>query len=184
MSEDKNRRSGQFSRQYQPTDAQRAKGVHKAMVHVYRRRVFGLADLLETDYTKTRFNYKLWVDRSTWEGRSDLTCGTTACALGWATTMPSLRRLGLRLTPTGAVVLDGGKHYASECEEISRLVFGFTREAAGYAFWPFDVIINDSFADAGIPKLPGSASPTDVAGMLRKLATHLFGQVGKNSRTA
>lgn len=40
-------------------------------------------------------------------GKSELTrrdlnlCGTSACALGWAATIPSFRRDGLRLTPTG-----------------------------------------------------------------------------------
>ena len=43
-----------------------------------------------------RFDYQEWVGRN-WKGKADLSCGTTACALGWATTIPALRRRGLRL---------------------------------------------------------------------------------------
>lgn len=32
-----------------------------------------------------------------------MTCGTTACALGWATTMPTFRRLGLHFNAMGSV---------------------------------------------------------------------------------
>lgn len=52
-----------------------------------------------------RFNYAHWVDRFTWQRKPDLSCGTTACAMGWATTIPSLRKLGLRLNDAGNVVL-------------------------------------------------------------------------------
>ena len=43
-----------------------------------------------------RFDYAWWVGPD-WQGKEDLSCGTTACALGWGTTMPELRELGVRL---------------------------------------------------------------------------------------
>jgi len=43
-----------------------------------------------------RFDYRRWVGRS-WKGRLDLSCGTTACALGWAATIPSIQARGLQL---------------------------------------------------------------------------------------
>lgn len=54
-----------------------------------------------------RFNFKEWAGDD-WEGKPDLSCGTTACAMGWATTLPSFRKLGLRLvrlSRTGIVLV-------------------------------------------------------------------------------
>lgn len=53
-----------------------------------------------------RYYHGSWVGND-WGGRSDLSCGTTACAMGWATTIPSFRRLGLRLTPGHGIVING-----------------------------------------------------------------------------
>lgn len=64
-------------------------------LHVGLRRLEKLCDLLE-NLPRKRFDYSHWVGED-WQGKPDLSCGTTACALGWATTIPSLRRLGLRL---------------------------------------------------------------------------------------
>lgn len=42
--------------------------------------------------------------------RKDLSqCGTSACALGWAATMPAFKRIGLRISPVGAVSLKGSE---------------------------------------------------------------------------
>jgi hypothetical protein len=43
-----------------------------------------------------RFDYSDWVGDD-WGGKPDLSCGTAACALGWATTIPELQAEGLRL---------------------------------------------------------------------------------------
>lgn len=45
---------------------------------------------------RKRFNFGAWVGKD-WRGAPDLSCGTTACAIGWATTIPFFRKLGLRL---------------------------------------------------------------------------------------
>ena len=45
---------------------------------------------------RKRFDYNRWVGRD-WKGSQDLSCGTKACALGWAATIPSFRREGLCL---------------------------------------------------------------------------------------
>lgn len=59
------------------------------------QRLLKLAALLER-LPPERFNYSHWVGDD-WKGKKDLSCGTTACALGWATTIPELRKLGLHL---------------------------------------------------------------------------------------
>lgn len=58
-------------------------------------RLLKLADFL-AKLPRNRFDYNYWVGVD-WGGKQDLSCGTTACALGWAATMPTFRRLGLHL---------------------------------------------------------------------------------------
>jgi hypothetical protein len=57
-----------------------------------------LADFLDR-LPEERFDYTRWVGRD-WRGSPDLSCGTTACAIGWATTLPSWRAAGLALQPS------------------------------------------------------------------------------------
>lgn len=64
--------------------------------YVYKRRLLKLADFLEK-LPPRRFDFRKWVGDD-WGGKPDLSCNTTACAFGWATTIPSFRRLGLVLT--------------------------------------------------------------------------------------
>jgi hypothetical protein len=68
-----------------------------ASIKVGNARLLKLADFLET-VPRKHFNYNRWVGDG-WDGESTdlVSCGTTACALGWAATMPAFRRLGLRL---------------------------------------------------------------------------------------
>lgn len=58
-------------------------------------RLYALARLLEA-LPPERFYFGHWVGGN-YQGKPDLSCGTTACALGWATTMKSLRKSGLRI---------------------------------------------------------------------------------------
>lgn len=67
----------------------------KTTIAVGNRRLLKLAAFLRK-LPRKRFNYESWVGED-WQGAPSLSCGTTACALGWATTMPIFRRLGLRL---------------------------------------------------------------------------------------
>lgn len=62
---------------------------------VGNRRLLKLAAFL-WKLPRKRFDYSVFVGGD-WQGAQDLSCGTTACALGWACTMPAFRRLGLRL---------------------------------------------------------------------------------------
>lgn len=50
---------------------------------------------------RKRFDMGHWVG-SDWEGAPDLSCGTSACAAGWATTDPWFRRRGLWLDSNGS----------------------------------------------------------------------------------
>lgn len=69
--------------------------MRKATVEVGNKRLLKLAEFLETKVPAARFDLAYWVDPKTWKGKADLSCGTSACAMGWATTMPYFKRLGL-----------------------------------------------------------------------------------------
>ena len=75
------------------------------MKKIHARRLLKLADFL-AGLPKERFFYGSWVGAD-WKGKPDLSCGTTACALGWAAAMPAFRRLGLTLK--GRRRIDGWK---------------------------------------------------------------------------
>lgn len=67
------------------------------------RRLLVLAEFLEK-LPPERFNFSTWVGDD-WKGAADLSCGTVACALGWATAIPEFAAAGLHLE---TVILDKG----------------------------------------------------------------------------
>lgn len=58
------------------------------------QRLLKLAKLLES-VPRSKFDYTQWGLQ--WDGRKN-SCGTKGCALGWACTVPSFRKLGLKMT--------------------------------------------------------------------------------------
>jgi len=99
-----------------------------------KKRLMMLVELLEK-LPRKRFDYSTWVGE-TWGGKPDLSCGTTACALGWATTIPCLRRAGLRLEHRGEnqrqVTLPSGE----SGEWAGAKVFDISDEEALFLFMP------------------------------------------------
>lgn len=59
-----------------------------------------LANLLDK-LPEYRFDYGTWAGKD-WAGDPELSCGTIACAAGWATTLSSFRARGLRLARVSA----------------------------------------------------------------------------------
>ena len=78
----------------------------KTWESVYGARLLLVAEKLES-LPKERFYFNHWVGDD-WKGATDLSCGTTACALGWATTIPKLRELGLHLEHLKYINMAGG----------------------------------------------------------------------------
>ncbi len=68
----------------------------RIMETIYQARLRKLADFLDT-LPKEAFYFGSWVEN--WSGGSAMnaSCGTTACAFGWATAIPEFQVLGLRL---------------------------------------------------------------------------------------
>lgn len=131
------------------------------------KRLLLLADFLEK-LPRKRFDYSSWVGEG-WQGASDLSCGTTACALGWAAVMPEFRRLGLRLVKgerdvLGCMVMNHhvlNKKTGSEGEDAAIEVFGLTWEQSCFVFNP-----SYSYFDAMSPD--ANATPKQVARHIRK----------------
>lgn len=94
-------------------------------------RLLRLADYLET-VPRDRFDMNRWVGDS-WGGKQDLSCGTKACAMGHAATMPFFRKLGLKLSRFGVgtgVPAIRGVYGLSAAVEI----FGIEWAEADYLF--------------------------------------------------
>jgi hypothetical protein len=111
----------------------------KVSIKEGNRRLLLLARKLERLPPK-RFSYNRWVGFN-WKGRADLSCGTTACALGWATTMPVFRKLGLRLVSErycGAYVQLGEPFPVSISPSIyaAMRLFALSEYAAEFLFVP------------------------------------------------
>jgi len=126
------------------------------------RRLLVLAAFLD-ELPPERFDYTKWVGRD-WGGAEDLSCGTVACALGWATTIPEFRELGLRLKlgangSSGAVTL-GDSEYAS---------YGTSIAAAQELFCLTSLQVNLLFVPSG-RALYEKSTPKQVADLIRSFA--------------
>jgi hypothetical protein len=127
-------------------------------------RLLKLADFLDK-LPPERFDIYDWVG-SDFRGDVDLSCGTTACAIGWATTIPEFRQLGLSLNIQAncyshriiaTPVLDLGGGITLHGFDAAGHLFDITREDAYYLF------------DTGqVDSLPRDATPADVANRIRE----------------
>lgn len=127
-------------------------------------RLLRLANFLD-GVPRERFDYKTFVGDD-WQGKQNLSCGTTACALGWAATMPFFRKLGLRLEYAnryGASVVVKNRPFNGSSLESAEFVFGITREQARYLFIPDEIV---SFTDVVSPSVYASAK--EVARHIRR----------------
>lgn len=120
------------------------------------KRLLKLADYLKT-VPKERFDMSRVVGDS-WGGKQDLSCGTSACAMGWAATMPTFRRLGLRLGGGFDVFIKGFDSWDMAAEEL------------------FNIDDNDVEALFG-PQSPAQ-TPTAKAVQIRKFVKGVLDEVG------
>lgn len=120
--------------------------------HTFKSRLLRLADFLDT-LDPARFNFDRWVGPD-WQGRDDLSCGTTACGLGWATTIPEFRELGLRMMRNPRYVNygfvgvtdsevrgDEGNPNWLHVTEATRRIFGLDEEQTTHLFTPCEIDI-------------------------------------------
>lgn len=153
-------------------------------------RLLRLAAFLE-QLPPDRFDYSVWVGRD-WKGATDLSCGTTACALGWATAMPEFQALGLYLelvqpdedisvvsltgpVATYAIVKTTLQPDSDSCIDAGSLTFGITHDQAEYLFapecylWEQDEDGNPNYRVTDMPRSPSTdATAKQVAEHIRR----------------
>lgn len=118
-----------------------------------------------------RFDFGMWVGTD-WKGMQDLSCGTTACVMGWAPQVPELKHLGLRILKNENNVVGIG--FPGEENGISNpgtnlrtacKVFGVTYTQAHYLFLPDSRGFNREFSDASPDE---NASAVEVAAHIER----------------
>ena len=126
-----------------------------------KNRLLKLADFLDNLPPK-RFNYAYWVSNTNYEVPTFNECGTVGCALGWATTIPSFKKLGLKMDTnepfiSGAYGLMAGAY-----------LFGISFFEAKYLFVPMQWLnvlpIGPDF----------NTSPKEVANHIRRFVNWKF----------
>ena len=119
-----------------------------------------------------RFDYSHWVGED-WGGKPDLSCGTKGCALGWSTTIPSFRKLGLVLKRDlfdhsfGYVTM---KHFKDDFDvsfKASKIIFGTTEDEFEELFVPHD-------SSNVLNPLDNTATPKQVAKHIRKFVANKY----------
>lgn len=134
---------------------------------VYRKRLLKLAEFLEA-LPRKKFDYRFY---ATSEEETIRECPTTACAIGWACTMPTFKRLGAYLTVDRFLGLTYHLTYhfqpqmkGAEDEgefAVGEQIFGLSVEEFDYLFNPYVGMEN--------PGKPGpDATPKQVAKHIRK----------------
>ncbi len=137
---------------------------------VSNKRLLALAELLES-LPKKRFDYRVFgsVEPGVEGGRDALCesneCGTTACALGWAPSLPFAQRLGIKLQTYGFGHADFVREKVCLApEEVSRLIFGIDEAAHQFLFYPDTTL-------GSLRSPPDNASAKRVAKHIRNFVT-------------
>jgi hypothetical protein len=127
-----------------------------------------------------KFWFGSWV-ASTWQGKPDLSCGTTACSIGWATTIPYLQQRGLRLIriPANRVgwptTLETNNGFTTGIEHLQSVAdfLGLTLDEYKYLF-----------TSSGSGSLPVNATNVQVADLLRNFINSHFTEFPKLRKLA
>lgn len=138
------------------------RGALSAQDRKYVRRFQALAKLLD-GLPEERFDYGTWG-----ESRS---CGTVACALGWAASTPWAKRVGVSLKPSPYFDSDLQIHYkgADDAQGASEAMFGIS-DGPDWNLW-----MPGATPARGIPQCSDKAKPSDVATKIRKYVAKKFG---------
>lgn len=121
-----------------------------------------LADFLD-ELPADRFDYSEWVGED-WEGDPGLSCGTVACAAGWATTLESYQNKGLRLTLFSVEVPDE----SAECWGNRRTGIDAMAKVLNISYEDAALLFLPSRAYRGLVAPGGQAVPSQVAAHIRR----------------
>lgn len=115
-----------------------------------RERLTILAEFLEKGEFPGRFDMSVWADQ--WTNDQPM-CGTSACAAGWAATIPAFREAGYHLSEYGSPAYKTSRSYAA-----LQYFFGLT---------PWDV--RHIFSPGYYPAKETPILPVTVARRIREL---------------
>jgi len=138
------------------------------MTNEAKRKLTKLANFLETKVKPKWFDLNSWAER----GFQQKECGTTACAVGWATV--AFKGEGLTLGIYDNIMYEG-----SEGFEAAAKFFDVDESSASYLFDPEEypltrqsrvwvirrirqVVKSEMHAPTGLNKLNGAKSPVEV----------------------
>lgn len=124
-----------------------------------KERLLILATFLETMVPPEQWDYRRVVG-SNWRGAQDLSCGTTGCALGWASSIPVLRRAGMHMDVIRFTDDEIGLS-TFQIFQTAKTVFEISQRDLDYLFVP------GSFCD-GYSGLSGYATAAEVAKHIRR----------------
>lgn len=143
------------------------------MEQVHRERLLKLATFLD-ELPPSRFDLSTWFGEGS-DGRPDLTCNSTACALGWATAIPEFRELGLhgRVMASGVVAICMGEPDESRspwglCVQAAGQLFGLSEPDVDLLFTPYDGEDEDDVDESEDGHLSPLATPEMVAAHIRQ----------------
>ena len=140
-------------------------------------RILKLADFVE-QRPRARFDFSIIVGDD-WKLDTNWSCGTSGCALGWATVMPLFRKLGLHIDEASrqVVLAESYSGYAS-WEDIGEQIFGVNLKVMYALFQPndFGEYNNDYYdfeKEIRYPYLTEDATPKQWAKHARKIVKML-----------
>lgn len=108
-----------------------------SMTQVQKERLRSLGQFVES-VQPHRFCFAHIVDINFWKGHKDLSCGTTACALGWMTAMTMFQELGVFLSQGGSLWIFNNEIESKDLNEVCFYLFGLNEAEVEYLFIPRD----------------------------------------------
>lgn len=148
---------------------------------VFALRLLKLARFLDT-LPPERFYFGRWASAVCIDD-----CGTTACAMGWATTIPAFRKLGLRLFnnngfPWVGMEGDDSFYWQSNPEKAGAAIFGLDEEEFSFLFLPREDLdgereMTDQEEMFGRTAPSKTSSAKEVADHIRYFVKYKYGDV-------
>lgn len=167
-----------------------------------KRRLLKLADMLEADAKNKKgvhFNLSTVVAKTDPENYSgfachvpedfspEISCGTTACAMGLAAISGAFKRAGLsyKYDSSNQLIVTTWNGRFKEYDAAAVVLFGITKDEANYLFTPsyYSEKVADSWGDHPMSKVRGAKGERRVANRIRKFVAGEIDITDKKSLT-